>query len=815
MKQLRILLLLTIVLLNALPSMAVLQEDSLKNSLAVLRHELITSHYQLNEQMNRTKQWNSRITSQLQSITQRSAQVSLMLYSQNSEYIFDVTYACHEATQLYREFEEKTRPFSSLISRAQQDIARYDSLINALSTMYTDGMTEREKTDRNVCLTLSVSIRRMLVENSQSFQDYIQHYNYSRRQLKALNDYAQKRYQEIQGSLLQNTNENYFSVLAHPQIYLMRMGAAVSDKYVPQHKVRSQWDARWLILLLSMIVFYGVFAILLNYLSIRFLVTRWVKADRFHVDTNSFLAKRTCIIMNGTVITFGVALLIIRYASPSNFVFMATGILLEFTWLLAVILTSLMLRVDGKLVQVTYRSYYPIILVGFIIICFRIILIPSVFVNFLLPLLMLASTLWQARIIRKYRQRMMRSDGYLGYATLSVFAVTTVSSWLGYTMLSVQIIIWWMMQLACILTITCVHDYLRRYREKHQLYNKPINKAWFFRFVYFVVLPACLVLSFLLAIYWAADMFNLSELTWEVFSASFIDTANFKMSILGIAQVIILWFLFNYINHTAKDLTHFCLQRRDPTTAATRFVMFVNVTQTVVWGTWLLVALAIFRVNNTWLVVVSGGLSTGVGFAMKDILENIYYGISLMAGRIKIGDYVVCDGIRGRVMSISYTSTMLEATDGSVIAFQNSQLFTKNYKNLTKNHGYELDTLEVGVAYGTDLKLCCQLLTDAISQLDCVYQERKVAVRLKSFDDSCVTLKILMWVNVLERFSAEGEIMECIYNTLNQNNIEIPFPQREVTLKNISELKTERVMQSDTHSEEGSSVGKGGFIDKK
>ena len=46
---------------------------------------------------------------------------------------------------------------------------------------------------------------------------------------------------------------------------------------------------------------------------------------------------------------------------------------------------------------------------------------------------------------------------------------------------------------------------------------------------------------------------------------------------------------------------------------------------------------------------------------------------------------------------------MLEALDGSVIAFQNSQLFTKNYKNMTKNHGYELDTLEVGVAYGTNI----------------------------------------------------------------------------------------------------------------
>lgn len=792
MKLLHTCLLSFILLLNALPSNAVLQEDSLKNSLAVLRHELITSHYQLNEQTTRAKQWNSRITSQLKDITQRSSQVSLMLYSQNSEYIFDVTYACHQATTLYNEFEAKTRPFSTLVEQSKQDIARYDSLINSLSTMYTDGMTEREKIDRNVCLTLAVSIRRMLMENNQNFQDYIQYYNSTRKQLKELNDYAQKRYQEIQGSLLQTTNENYFSILMHPQYYLLRMVAAFKDKYVPQQKVNSQWDASWIIILLATIAFYGLFAVLVNFLCIRFLATKLIKSKRWHTSMDSFLSKRTCIIINGTVITFGLALLLIRYISPSNFVYMATGILLEFTWLLVVIFTSLILRVDGQLVRNTYRSYYPIIFVGAVIISFRIILIPAVFVNVLLPPLMLIATMWQGHIIKKYRKQVMRNDLYLCYATLNVFVVTAVSSWMGYTMLSVQIIIWWMMQLACVLTIACAHDYLYRYRTKHQIENKPINKTWFFRFIYFVVLPACLVLSFLIALYWAAAVFNLSELTWRIFSTWLIDTANFKMSILGIAQVIILWFLFSYINHTARGLIHFGLQRRDPSTAATRSVMFVNVTQTVVWGTWLLLSLAIFKVNNTWLVVVSGGLSTGIGFAMKDILENIYYGISLMAGRIKVGDYVVCDGIRGRVTSISYTSTMLEAVDGSVIAFQNSQLFTKNYKNLTKNHGYELDTLEVGVAYGTNVKKCCQLLTEAVSKLKCVYHNRPVAVRLKSFDDSCMTLKVLFWVNVLDRYSAEGEIMECIYDTLNDHNIEIPFPQREITLKNVAELRSEK-----------------------
>ena len=238
-----------------------------------------------------------------------------------------------------------------------------------------------------------------------------------------------------------------------------------------------------------------------------------------------------------------------------------------------------------------------------------------------------------------------------------------------------------------------------------------------------------------------------------------------------------------YINITTCDLLKHHFEKQDPTSAASKMVMFKNVLQVVIWGAWLMIAMSVFNVGKSWLVAIFAGLSTGLGFASKDILENIYYGISLMMGRVKVGDYIICDGTRGKVSSISYTSTMIEAIDGSVIAFQNSQLFAKNYKNMTRNHGYELDILEVGVAYGTNIKECKQLLVDAISQLKCVYRKKPVKVVLKSFDDSSINLKILVWVNVLTQYGDDGTVMECVYDTLNEHGIEIPFPQREVTIK--------------------------------
>ncbi|GAB6982641.1 mechanosensitive ion channel family protein [Prevotella dentasini] len=773
-----------------LPAHAVLQEDSLKNSLQVLRHELITRHYEQTEQLTRSKIINKQVMGQLKEIGENSAQISLMLYSQSTDNIFDLTYACHEATALWNDFQAKTRPFQQMIMESNEEIARYDSLINVLSTMYTYGMSEKTKVDRNVCLTLAVSIRRMLQENIDSYQEYVRYYQYNQTQLQGLDAFAQKRYNEFQSSIFFNRSDNYLQFLRTFPVKFLQLGSTLKEKYLPLKVVNSQWDVTWLIGLFGMMLVYGLISILLNYLSIRFVVGRVMKTERFADHSKWFRSKRTCITMVASVITFGLIMMVIRFFSPSNFVELASNLLLEFVWLLAVIFTSLLLRVKGEEIGNTYRLYYPIILVGFLVITFRIILVPGLIVYLVFPLLLLVNTLWQTWVIYKHRTQVPKFDLYLAYCSQVVFAIALIGAWVGYVLLAVQLVIWWMMQLACILTIACAHNYLDKYRDKHHLAQVPVSKAWFFRFLYYVALPAAMVLSFILAVYWAADVFNFGELTWKVIHTDIINTTNFKLSIFTIAEVIILWMVFNYINHTAKGFIKLYLSSKDPTTAVSRSVMIINVLQVIVWGAWLLTALSIFKVNNTWLVVVSGGLSTGIGFAMKDILENIYYGISLMAGRIKIGDYIICDGIRGKVSSISYTSTLIEATDGSVIAFQNSQLLTKNYKNMTKNHGYELDVLEVGVAYGTNISQVKQLLITAITNLGITFEEKPVKVVLKSFDDSCITLKILVWVNVLTQYGDDGRIMECIYDTLSENGIEIPFPQREITIKQNS-LPTE------------------------
>ena len=783
-KRLYIIILLMVAFV--LPSNAVLKEANLDTTLYMLRTELTNYHIDLEKQNQAAKAQQLAVIQELISIVKQADQNSIMLYSQRNGYIFDMTYACHEATEQFKKFKSKAVPFRQMIKKNNVEVARFDSLINYLYGMNTMFLSEEAQVNRNVDLTLAVNIRRQLVEKQKQLQAYVQAYDRTDRKLQALNDYANRRYEDIQNSIFNNGGDNYLRILRNISMNYKEAKTSVTEKYKPVPGMMSQWDVRIIFILFGIIIFWGLISIFLNLFTIRIVITQLMKHGMFESRKESFMAKRPCLIMAMTVVTFAVILGIVRMAVTQNFVIMASQLLVEYSWLVGVILVSILLRVDNDKIKNTFRIYSPLMLVGFIVIVFRIILIPNDLVNLIFPPVLLLCALWQWNVIGRKHNQVLRTDKTYAFISLAVFGASTIFAWTGFTLLAVQLIIWWTMQLTCVLTITCCEGWLSVYAKRKKLADRAITDRWLYRFIYKVLLPISGILSFIISIYWAADVFNMSDTTWEIFNKDYIKTSNFTASLFSISEVACLYFLFNYINITSVDFMRHHFEKADPASAASKIVMFKNVMQVIIWGIWLMIALNVFQVGKSWLLAIFAGLSTGLGFASKDILENIYYGISLMMGRVKVGDYIICDGTRGKVSSISYTSTMLEATDGSVIAFQNSQLFSKNYKNMTKNHGYELDILEVGIAYGSNVKEVKQILIDALMKLDCIYQDKGVKVLLKSFDDSCITLRIVVWVNVLTQAIDDATIMECIYDTLNDHNIEIPFPQREITIKQVN-----------------------------
>ena len=112
-------------------------------------------------------------------------------------------------------------------------------------------------------------------------------------------------------------------------------------------------------------------------------------------------------------------------------------------------------------------------------------------------------------------------------------------------------------------------------------------------------------------------------------------------------------------------------------------------------------------------------------------------------------------------------------------------MFTKNYKNLTRNHGYVLAVVHYGVAYGSNLQQVIELVDGAVNQMKHKWMDKSKKAKsvIGELADSGINLKMFVWADAPKQSYVISDVLNTIYDTLNKNGIEIPFPQQDVHIK--------------------------------
>lgn len=797
----------------ALPAGAVLTEPDLAHTLGVLRTELTKTHRDQQVRMQRFNMFNTRYYNQIVETMDQCNRIELMLYSQKEEFVFDQAYACNQATELYNKLSSRMAPFKSFEQRYNEQMAQYDQLIISLEKMEVNIKTAEMRADRDSCLHMARAIRSDIVKQVENIKQNEDMSKAVVAKAKVLNDYAMRVYDRIRQNVFVNGEQSYPQVLRMARFYLRQSRQLVGEKYggmgpAPAGRIdslaqaaqapmggqagmaasggkspsnddhmRSEWRGPLVGFLLVFIVIYVLLASVLSYLAIRFLVPK-----RF--ITHTFQTRRSAIVLMVATALFAVVCFAFHNLIQKHyFMIMATGLLGEYALLVLVIVLSIIIRTTGDNVKSSLRVYLPIMVLGFIVFLFRITLMPSVLVNLVFPIILLLCAIWQFDVIRRHNRNVPRSDMFYTWVTFIVMVVSLVVSWQGYTLMAVQVLIWWIMQLTMIQAITVVYDWLHRYQNKHIPADAGLKRTWFYDFIYKAVTPCAAVGSIALSIYWAARVFNLTEWVEFLYHYKFVNIDGvIVLSLSKLMSVVMLGFVFNYLIYLAIEIYKLWKIHRNQSKVAAASLLD-NIIKYIGWGIYIYIVMVVLKVNRAGITLILTGLSTGIGFAMKDTIENLFYGISLMNGRVKIGDVIECEGVRGKVTNINYQSTLVETMDGSVIAFLNSQLFSKNFKNMTRNHGYVMSTITVGVAYGSQVNQVRQIIVDRLNQLDCFNREKGVQVHFTNFGASSVDLLVVVWVPVMKEVAITAKIKENIYEALNENNIEIPFPQSDIHIR--------------------------------
>ncbi len=870
----RFFLLAAVLLLFIIPAGSVLKEKDLARTLGVLKAELQTNYEMQQAFMQSYEQQGMQQHQQLVWYMQQCEQIGLMLYSQSTDNTFDMAYACQQAANLRRDLDNrnsKMRQYDKIIARIKQEIERTDYLIRSLKRMppvidadstlsASDSvllqaidslagkkdsllvarnsmdeeavevmekasneipeeeedsleplfLTRAQQRDRNACLLFADTIRSNMQHFLESLEAENAYYQSVREKVRELDEYAQERYKLLQDNIFRNGGSNYFRILASLPMQIMMAKSTIDLKYKPfegHGRLYSEWRG-------APVLFISIFLVLYLALSmgISYIILRWLLPKSWRGE--NFKEKRRMLNFVVGIALFAIIVMIVRAFVQRNFIQMGTGLIINIAWLLEAIFLSLYVRLKGDQMRHAAIIYTPLMLLSFIVILFRIVLIPNTLVNLIFPPILLAFTIWQYVVARRHKKYLTLLDKCYTQITTIAMMFACVAAWVGFTLLAVQVMIWWTFQLAAIMTITCIYDLTKKYEARYLLKNlgaetantserldllkrvkkgEYIDQTWFYDLFCRTLVPILAVLSVLVSIFWAAQVFEMTSLCRKIFTRDIVNqTGIIRISLFWVCMAAALFFIFRYINYALRSFYLHFRKKYSHDDDSINKTLARNVIGILCWGLYIIIVLVIFKVPKDGISIVGAGLATGLGFAMQSILENFIYGISLMSGRIHVGDYIECDGIAGRVESITYQSTQITTNDGSVIAFLNSALFSKNFKNMTRNHRYELIKVPVGVAYGTDVEQVRQLLIEALepicheengSGLTLTDTNIPVSVAFSDFGESSVDLKVCIWMLVEEKLAITSRVKEIIYNTLNKNNIEIPFPQRDLHIK--------------------------------
>ncbi len=198
-----------------------------------------------------------------------------------------------------------------------------------------------------------------------------------------------------------------------------------------------------------------------------------------------------------------------------------------------------------------------------------------------------------------------------------------------------------------------------------------------------------------------------------------------------------------------------------------------------------IVAFQFIGVDLSGIVVILGFLSVGIGFGLQNLTSNFISGIMLLFERhVQIGDRVTVAGTEGDVEEINIRSTTVRTLNNVSIIVPNSEFISANVINWS--HGdikVRLD-IDVGVSYDSDLDAVFRSLHEVADENKDVMKTPKSDVLLMSFGDSAWDMRLRIWIEDPKKYNEVRSDINCaIVRKFRANNIEIPFPQRDLHVR--------------------------------
>ncbi|MBU3070042.1 mechanosensitive ion channel family protein [Aestuariicella sp. G3-2] len=252
---------------------------------------------------------------------------------------------------------------------------------------------------------------------------------------------------------------------------------------------------------------------------------------------------------------------------------------------------------------------------------------------------------------------------------------------------------------------------------------------------------------------------------------------NYSFQILGALLIFMIGLLV--ARKVSAVIFNFC-QKKELDITLSRFI--ASATKIVVLVMVGIIALGKIGISITPFLAAVGALSLGAGLAVQGLLSNYGAGLNIILTRpFVVGDTISVQGVSGQVKEVQLAFTVLTNEDGEQITIPNRHIVGEIIHN---SFEYTLAELSIGIAYSEDPEKAIRLITNCLSDLDSVTDDKRPQVGIEGFGDSSINIGIRIWLPTQHYFALQYEANRRIFAALQKDGVVIPFPQQEVRVLN-------------------------------
>ncbi len=247
--------------------------------------------------------------------------------------------------------------------------------------------------------------------------------------------------------------------------------------------------------------------------------------------------------------------------------------------------------------------------------------------------------------------------------------------------------------------------------------------------------------------------------------------------LMALATLIIGLFIIRMVMNGLKKL--FARQNYDATLQGF-LVSLVGMVLKVLLG---ITVISMLGVQMTSFIALLGAAGLAVGMALSGTLQNFAGGVMLLLFRpYKVGDLIQTEGHTGVVKEIQIFNTVLNTPDGKTVIVPNAPISTTSLVNFTAQGTLRVD-LSVGIGYQDDIKKAKDIILDVLNSDERILKDPAAFVGVEALGDSSVNLVVRPWTSTAHYWDVFFDTNEAVKNALDANGISIPFPQRDVNMK--------------------------------